>query len=196
MNPHEDWERWIDVWQQQPLVDVDRLRRGVIRKQWRMRLAAALELLATLVAVGQTLRAAVHPGLELRWRIWALVTLAFVLVVQWSFLHARRGAWRALGSDVQDLLRLTARRATVGIRLAKLNLWSMSLWIATTLVVAIPELTPERWQHDPKLKLMIVLQFAINVPIVLMIMGVGVWYIRRQRRRLCEVTALLLDYRG
>lgn len=192
---HDDWERWVGVWQQQPPVDVERLRRRVFTKQRRMRLTVVLEVLVTLVGVWQTLRAAMHPGLELRWKVWAVITLGFLLAVQWLFLHARRGVWRALGSGVEDLLQLTARRATVGIRLARLNVWSMLLWIATTLLVAAPELAPGRWLHDPKLKLIIVLQFAINVPIVLLIVGACVWYIRRQRRRLREVTALLRDYR-
>lgn len=193
MNVQDDWNRWAEDWQQQPSVDIDQLRHRVSRKLWRMRLTATLELLLTTVAVWQTWWLIVYPGIELRWKLWAACAMLLVLVGQYLLLQARRGTWRALGSDAGDLLQLTARRAIAGIRLAKLNAWSLLLMLAVTLVVAAPELMPAHWQHDAKLRSLILLQCAVNLPIVVLGFVGCAWYIRRQRRRLRDVQALLRE---
>lgn len=193
MNVQDDWARWAETWQQQPPVDIDGLRQRVGRKLWRMRLTTTLELLLNAVAVWQTWRMIVHPGLELRWKLWAACAMLLVLAMQYLFLQARRGTWRAPGSDAGDLLQLTARRAIAGIRLAKVNAWSLLLLIAVTLLVAAPELTPEHWRHDANLRSLVLLQCVLNLPIVVLgLVGCG-WYIRRQRRRLRDVQALLRE---
>ncbi|HWU76471.1 MAG TPA: hypothetical protein VN043_08195 [Rhodanobacter sp.] len=194
MNEQNEWQRWSELWRQQPSVDIERLRRGARRKLRRMRVAVALELLLTMIAVGQVMRLILDPGVEWRWKAWAGMTLVFMLVVQGLLLHVRRGAWRTAGEEAGDILRLTAKRATAGIRHAKLNAWSALLWLAVTLLVAAPELTPAHWQHDPRLRSMVLLQCAINLPIIALGVGLCAWYIRRQRRRLREVLALLRDY--
>ena len=193
MNVQDDWTRWANTWQQQPAVDIDRLRHRVNRKLWRMRLTATLELLLNAVAVWQTWRLIAHPGFEWRWKLWAAFAMLLVLVVQALFLLARRGTWRAPGSDAGDLLQLTARRAVAGVRLAKVNAWSLLLLVVVTLLVAVPELTPAHWQHDAKFRSLVLLQSALNLPVVVFgFMGCA-WYIRRQRRRLREVQALLRE---
>jgi hypothetical protein len=193
MNVQDDWSRWAEDWQQQPSVDIDQLRHRVSRKLWRMRLTATLELLLTAVAVWQTWWLIAHPGIELRWKVWAACAMLLVLVGQYLLLQARRGTWRVLGSDAGDLLQLTARRAIAGIRLAKLNAWSLLLMLVVTLLVAAPELMPAHWQHDAKLKSLILLQVAVNLPIVVLGFVGCAWYIRRQRRRLRDVQALLRE---
>ena len=37
MNDKNEWRDWSTLWQQQPSVDIKRLRRGAHRKLWRMR---------------------------------------------------------------------------------------------------------------------------------------------------------------
>lgn len=194
MNVQDDWTRWAEDWQQQPSVDIDRLRQRVSRKLWRMRLTTTLELLVTAVAVWQTWWLITHAGIGLRWKLWGAFAMLLVLVGQYLVLQARRGTWRAPGSDAGDLLQLTARRAIAGIRLAKLNAWSLVLILAVTLVVAAPDLMPAHWQHDAKLKSLILLQCAVNLPIVVIGFVGCAWYIRRQRRRLREVQALLREH--
>jgi hypothetical protein len=66
--------------------------------------------------------------------------------------------------------------------------------LAVTLAVAAPELMPARWEHDSRLRSLVLLQFAVNLPIIAVGVGLCVWYIRRQRRRLREVRELLRDY--
>lgn len=193
MNSHDDWARWGDSWQQQPVVDVNRLRRKVRRKLWRMRVVVALELLTTLIATTQSLWLIWQPGLPLRWKLWAGISLLLVASAQAMFLHLRRGTWNASADTTRDLLRISERRAHAGIRLAKLNAWSTVFVIAATLLLAAPELDPRRWLHDPQLKLMVMVQFAANVPIAIAIFGFCAWYIRRQRRKLERFNALLLD---
>jgi hypothetical protein len=194
MNVQDDWNRWAGDWQQQPSVDIDRLRHRVSRKLWRMRMTATLELLVSAVAVWQTWRLIMQPGIDLRWKLWAACAMLLVLVGHYLVLRARRGTWRASGSDAGDLLQLTARRAIAGIRLATLNSWSLLLMLAVTLVVAAPDLMPAHWQHDAKLKSMILLQCAVNLPIVVIGFVGSAWYIRRQRRHLREVKALLREH--
>lgn len=194
MNVQNEWDRWAETWQQQPPVDMEQLRRRARRKLWRMRLIVALELLVTVVAVGQVARLILHPGVEWQWKFWGGMTMVFLLVVQGLLLHVRRGAWRATGEEAGDILRLTAKRAAAGIRLAKLNAWSALLWLAVTLAVAAPELVPAHWEHDPHLRTLVLLQCAVNLPIIAVGVGLCVWYIRRQRRRLREVRELLRDY--
>ena len=146
MNVNNDWERWAAVWQAQPPADLQRLRRGARHKLWRMGAFVAAELLASAIAVSQVVRLMMHPGLEWRWKVWAAMMLGFVLIMQYLFLRIRHGAWRSLGNDSTEFLRLEVRRAEAGIRLAKLNAWSLLLWVVVTLVVAAPELMPARWR--------------------------------------------------
>lgn len=193
MNVQDDWTRWSEDWQQQPAVDIDRLRRRVSRKLWRMRLTATLELLLNAVAVWQTWRLITHPGVEWRWKLWAGFAMVLMLALQYLFLQVRRGTWHASGSDAGDLLQLSARRASAGIRLAKVNAWSLLLVIVVTLLVAAPELTPAHWQHDAQFRSLVLLQCALNLPIVVLGFVGCAWYIRRQRRRLRDVQALLRE---
>lgn len=194
MNDKNEWRDWSTLWQQQPSVDIKRLRRGAHRKLWRMRLTVALELLVTLIALAQVARLMLDPGTEWRWKVWGGMLLVLLPVGQGLLLHVRRGAWRATGEEAGDILQLAAKRAIVGIRLAQLNVWSLLLVLAVTLVVAAPDLTPTHWQHDPQLRSMVLMQCAINLPVIVGGVALCVWYIRRQRRRLREVQALLRDY--
>jgi len=193
MNSHEDWTRWGGQWQQQATVDADWLRRQVRHKHWRMRVIAGMELIVSIVALGQIIRLLWLPGIELRWKLWSVLALLFVLILQYLYLHMRRGTWRASAGSPRELLQLTARRARTGIQLARLNIGSTLLLVVVTLLVATPELLPSRWQHDPKMKLILLLQFGVNGLMVAVTLVFCVWYIQRQRKRLQQINALLSD---
>jgi hypothetical protein len=194
MSERNEWQRWSELWQEPPAVDIERLRRGAHRKLWRMRLTVAMELLACTFAVTQLARLMLDPGTEWRWKVWGGMLLVLLPLGQGLVLHVRRGAWRAGGEEAGDILQLAARRAIAGIRLAKLNVWSLLLVLVVTLVVAAPELTPAHWEHDPQLRSMVLMQCAINLPIIVGGLGFCVWYMARQRRRLREVNALLREH--
>lgn len=184
-----DWSQWGELWRDQPVVDVARLRRAASHKRWRMRGMVALELVASVGACVQCVRfMSLTTG---RWHAWSIATLAFMLVLQWLYLHVRRGTWRASGGDVRSLLQLTLQRAVAGMRLAKINLWSTLIWGALTVVVSLPELEPMRWQVDPRLKRILVLQLAVNGPLIVAILAFCIWYIRRQRARIARIEDLL-----
>lgn len=193
MNPREDWARWGTQWQQQPTVDANWLSRQVRRKHWGMRAIVGIELIVSIVAASQIIRLLWLPGAELRWKLWSVLALLFVLILQYLYFHMRRGTWRASAGSPRELLQLTARRAHAGIRLARLNIGSTILLVVITLLVATPELLPSRWQHDSKMKLILLLQFGVNGLIVAVTLGFCVWYIRRQRRLLQQINALLFD---
>jgi len=184
-----DWSQWGELWRDQPAVDVSRLARAASRKRWRMRVMVALELLTSAGACVQCIRLmSITTG---RWQVWSLATLAFMLILQWLYLHVRRGTWQASGNDVHSLLQLTLQRAVAGVRLARVNLWSTLVWVMLTVLVSVPELEPARWQGDPKLKLILVLQLAVNGPLILAIIAFCIWYIRRQRARISRIEDLL-----
>lgn len=185
---NNDWSQWGELWREQPVVDVRRLCREASRKRWRMRIFVMLELAASLVACGQCLRlAATTTG---RWRGWSVASLLLVLLLQALYLHARRGTWRASGEDVHSLLQLTLARARAGIRLAWINLGGTLAWVAFTLAISAPELSPSRWEADARLKVVLILQAAINGPIVLATVALCLWYIRRQRRRIQRASSM------
>lgn len=145
MNAHDDWSRWGEDWQRQPPVDVDRLRARVRRKLWPMRLVIAFEWLVTLVAAGQLVRVLFMPAADARWKLWAaLMFVVLIAPAPYLSLRLRRGTWRAPAGSVSDLLRLTARRARAGIRIAWINILSMPLLLAITLPIAAPWLAPSR----------------------------------------------------
>jgi len=184
-----DWSEWGELWRDQPAVDVSQLARAASRKRWRMRVIVALELLMSAVACAQCLRfMSITTG---RWQVWSIATLVFMLVLQWLYLHVRRGTWQASGDDVRSLLQLSLQRAAAGVRLARINLWSTAVWVVLTVLVSVPELEPSRWQADPKLKWILVLQCAVNGPLILAIIVFCLWYIRRQRARIARIGELL-----
>lgn len=186
---NDEWSQWGELWKQQPVADHAQLRRVAARKRLRMRAMVVLELLLTSVAIGQILW--VFGPCPPRWRIWCVLSLIFVLTVQALYVHIRRGTWRASGSDLRSMVELTVNRAKAGIRLARLNAWSTLIWVVVTLIVAIPELNPARWQHDAKLRLTLILQFAVNAPLILALVAFCAWYIRRQHRRIRQANELL-----
>lgn len=183
-----DWSEWGELWREQPAIDVACLQRQILRKRRRMQGAVALELGASAIAVVQCVRLVLH-GTE-RWAVMGIAALVFVVLLQCLYLHARHGTWRASGSDVASLLRLTRRRAQAGIRLAHIYLWSTLALVAVALCVAAPELA--RWASDPGLRRLLVLQLAVNGPIVVATVVACLWYLRRQRARLARVDALLM----
>lgn len=189
MSEHDnDWSQWGELWRDQPTADVARLRREVTRKRWRMRVFVTLEIIASVFACGQCVWLAMT--VSGRWRWWGVASLLLVLLLQTLYLHVRRGTWRASGHDVTSLLRLTLARARAGIRLAWINLWSTLAWLALTLLVSAPELAPSRWEADPKLRLVLTLQVAINGPLIVATIALCAWYIRRQRRRIARIDAM------
>lgn len=194
MNRGDDWARWGEDWQQQNVVDVDRLRRRVQRKLWQMRAMVVVEALIALVAVGQLTRLFFMPQVSGRWKIWAGLALLLIGVMVWLSLHVRRRTWHATTASVPDLLRLTANRARAGIQLAWASIVGFLLLIAITVPIAAPWLAPSRWLHDPKLQVLLLLQIGINGLVCAALLIFFALYIRRQRRRLRMAEALLREY--
>ena len=193
MIPHDDWSRWGEEWQRQPLVDLDRLRARVRRKQWQMRLVIGFEWVTVLVAMAQLVYLLFMPGADTRWKLWAILILAMLAPAPYLSLQVRRGTWRAPGEGVSDLLQLTARRARAGIRLAWINILSVPLLLAITLPIAAPWLAPSRWRHNPALRHQLLLIVSINGVVVGGLLVFFVMFLRRQKRRLRTIEALLRD---
>jgi hypothetical protein len=189
-SPGDDWTRWAHAWQEQPAADIEWLERRVRRKRRRMQLMVMLECLVTCIVVVQVALLQARPDVPLRWKVWGVVALVLALSLEYVLLRVRRGTWRAARGGVAELLRLTAKRAHAGIRLAWVNIVGLVLLPVVSLPFALPYLAPARWRHDPALQHMLVLNAAVNGIVVLVFLVVYGLYIRRQRRLLRRIETL------
>ena len=193
MSVHDEWSDWTAQWRTQPVVDIERLRRRALVKRWRMLAMVLFETVTAIGALVQTGWLFAHPGLALRWKLFAAGGTVLV-VVMWSLtLRLRRGTWRAAGARVADLLQLDARRAEAGIRLAQAQLWGFAALLVSVAVLAWPSLQPSAWMHDAALRRILLVQIGANAPIMLGGVSLCLWYIRRQRRRLARIAQLQAD---
>lgn len=190
MNTHDDWQDWSTQWQQQPVVDVECLRRRTLNKRRRMLAMVAFETVVSMIAVGQCAWLLASRHVDPRWKSFALGAMVLVAALWIVSLWLRKGTWRAAGERVTDLLRLQARRARAGIRLAQLQLWSLSVVVGGSIALAWPSLQPSAWMHDAALRRLLLVQIGANAPIVLGGVVFCLWYIRRQRRRLARIAQL------
>lgn len=187
MKPHDDWTRWSDAWQRQPAVDVPRLQRRVRRKLWQMRAMVAWRWIGGLLAVALVTRLQLMPEVPLPLKVWAALMLLLFAALLYFRLRTYRGTWHPASDSVPDLLRLAAKRARAGIRLAWVNIVGILVIAAVSLVMAAPWLMPSRWQHDPALRQSL-------LPLIVFsgaYLTFNVVYMRRQRRRLRDAEALL-----
>ena len=187
MKSDDDWTRWGSAWQRQPAVDGPRLQRRVRLKLWQMRAMVAWRWIGCLVAVALVARLQFMPGVPLRLKVWAVFILLLFLQLMYFRLRTYRGTWRSASDSVPGLLRLTAKRAKAGIRLAWVNIVGILVIAAVSLLVAVPWLMSSRWQHDPALRQ------SLIPPIVFCCayLAFNIVYMRRQRRRLRDAEALL-----
>lgn len=193
MSKHDDWQDWAAQWQRQPVVDIERLQRGVLNKRRRMLAMVVFEAVASMIAVGQCAWLLASRPVDPRWKLFALGAMVLVTVLWVVSLWLRKGTWRAAGERVADLLRLQAQRARAGIRLAQLQLWALGVVVGGSIVLAWPSLQPSAWMHDAALRRLLLVQIGANAPIVLGGVVFCLWYIRRQRRRLARIAQLKAD---
>lgn len=190
----DDWIRWAGDWQSQPAVDVEWLERRVSRKRRQMQLVVFAEIVITIFAIAQVTRLQLMPGVPLRWKVWGVFALLLAAAIAYASIRIRRGTWRAAGDAIPELLRLTAKRARAGIRLAWMNILGFLVLLAISLPFAAPYLAPSRWRHDPGLQYVLILNVAINGTIVVAFLVFYALYIRRQRNLLRRVEALSRDF--
>lgn len=194
MNSQSEWNRWQSEWRQQPAADIDKLLRHTRRKRLQMQAVVAFECLVGVFAAGQLVRMYLLPGVTLRWKVWIVLAALLFAVVAYLEFRMRRGTWAAATENVADLLRLTARRARAGIRLAWLGITGMAVLVAITLPIAAPWLAPSRWQHDPALQRLLLLQIGANGVVILVALVSLTCYILYLRRRLRRIQTLLQEY--
>ncbi|MGH8147808.1 MAG: hypothetical protein ACREPY_15940 [Rhodanobacteraceae bacterium] len=187
MSPDDDWIRWSNAWQRQPPVDVPRLQRRVRRKLWQMRAMVAWRLIGCLVAVVLVVRLQLMPNASSPLKVWAALMLLLIAAFLYFRLRIYRGTWRPANDSVPDLLRLTAKRAKAGIRLASVNVACILTITVVSLLMAEPWLTPAGWRHDSALRQLLIPLIAVGS----VYLAFNVLYMRRQRRRLRGAEALL-----
>ena len=195
MNAHDDWARWGNTWQRpQPPIDTSALQRRTQRKLRNMRIVVGLEVVVTLFATSQLVWMLLQPETTLRWQAWcgaSFVLMAGLIAME---IHIRRGTWHASNGSNRDLLGLDKRRTATSIRLAKWNILGLLLLLAITLIAAAPYFDLQRWHDDARLRVIIAVQIAANTPVVVSALVICTWYVRRQRRRIARIDALLAEY--
>jgi hypothetical protein len=178
--PLPEWSALGETWP-----DVEALHRAVRNKRRLMALMVSLELALTLLCSGSLLRVAWHASAGYE-RAWALTVLAFAWAFQGLLLVLRRAQWRSPTLRTEDLLGLIARRARTAIVLV----WANAAGVVALVLLSLPFAV--RWWRDrphgslwPKL--------VVNATLLAVITVVSVWYLRRQRRTLRRVKALLAE---
>ncbi|MGH8192323.1 MAG: hypothetical protein ACREP2_12855 [Rhodanobacteraceae bacterium] len=189
MNPDDDWIRWGNAWQRQPTVDVPRLQRRVQRKLWQMRAVVAWRSIGCLVAVVLVVRLQLMPDVSSPLKVWAGLMLLLIAVFLYFRLRVYRETWRPASVGVPGLLRLAAKRAKAGIRLASVNIACILVITIVSLLMAEPWLAPSGWRHDPVLRQLLIPLIAVGG----VYLAFNVLYMRRQRRRLRGAEALLRE---
>lgn len=187
MNPEDFWRTLQEDWQSaSPEVDLTGLKREVRRKRRQMQGLQTLEVLLALVATGFMIRMllTVHkPHAHLLF--WAL------LVIVWASLAA--GAWwrfttrKPQGMDAESLLKLIIRRARAGFRFIWLNVAGLLVIYAVAL--------PFFWQWfsngDAIQRRAVVVNLVLNAGVLVITVAWGLWYGRRQRRKIRRAQAML-----
>ncbi|HBS57125.1 MAG TPA: hypothetical protein DEA38_15530 [Stenotrophomonas sp.] len=195
MKPATDNPEWSDLqalWQQQPAppaVDVAALQREAERRSRWIRLRSAIELLITVVAVANCVRALLDPRkLIAHGLLWGLI--AFVLAVAgWIFVQRRR-QWRSRGLAPAALLAFERQRARISMQIWRVNIWlSLAVWaglvwMALTAMQAGSDapgaLPPQTWA----------LNLGLNGAVVVVVALAGAWAGRRRQRRLDRLAEL------
>ncbi len=195
MKPATDNPEWSDLqalWQQQPAppaVDVAALQREAERRSRWIRLRSAIELLITVVAVANCVRALLDPRkLIEHGLLWGLI--AFVLAVAgWIFVQRRR-QWRSRGLAPAALLAFERQRARISMQIWRVNIWlSLAVWaglvwMALTAMQAGPDapgaLPPQTWA----------LNLGLNGAVVVVVALAGAWAGRRRQHRLDRLAEL------
>lgn len=195
MKPATDNLEWSDLqtlWQQQPglpPVNVAALQREAERRSRWIRLRSAVELMITVVAVANCVRALLDPRkLIAHGLLWGLI--AFVLALAgWIFVQRRR-QWRSRGLAPTALLAFERQRARISMQIWRVNIW-LSLvvwaglvWMALTAMQAGPDvpgaLPPQTWA----------LNLWLNGAVVVVAALTGAWAGRRRQRRLDRLAEL------
>ena len=187
MKPDDDWTRWSDAWKRQPAVDVQRLQRRVRRKLWQMRATVAWRWTSGLVAVALVGRVQLMPEVPLPLKVWAALILLLLAALLYFRLRAYRETWHAVSDSVPDLLRVTAKRARAGIRLAWVNIAGTLMMVTGSLLIAAPRLMSSRWQYDPALRQLLISLIVVSA----FFLTFNVAFMFRQRRGLRDAEALL-----
>jgi hypothetical protein len=183
MNRDDDWSTLAAAWQAQP-VDLDHLRRATRRRTWRMRLLMVLDLVcaAILVAGGAYLFAA-DAGL---WpRVGAAIGVATLGISVLINYRLRSGLWHTAHDSVIGLLKLQRERRRNAIRMALWGPLFLPFGMLTGLLIG-PNIALPLAPGQPRwLKILLVsgLLIAFCIGTVL--------YVRRQRRHIAAIDALL-----
>ena len=184
MTEREDWSALGETWRAGPPADVvSGLLAKVQRKRRLMALMVSLEVGLTMLATVLVVKSALLPST----RAWSLTVLAVIWIMQAVLLYLRRGQWRAPTLQMEDLLRLMARRARTGILLV----WVNVAGLVALALVSVP-FAVRWWRGSPDLSRLPAV-IIVNTVAMAVTVAISVWFVRRQRRTLRRVDELLAE---
>jgi len=183
----QDWQRWAETWQQQPLeVDVPGLLAAVRQRRRSLFIGVALELAGTLIVTAAVAALWQRPDAAAL-RGWSLVALAIVWLFQFAALGLRRSLLSALALDPGALLGWLERRVRSRIRYVWLTVLAMLMLmlIALSLGGLLPQAV---WIGSPLQRA----PLAQGLLLAGMGLGTGLWAclsLRRQRAELRRIAS-------
>lgn len=186
-----DWDDLRAQWQAQPTPapDIAALQREGERRNRRVHLRAAIELLVAVIAIGNCVRALLDPRKHIpHGLLWALIAVMLV-VATWTFIQRRR-QWSSSGLAPHALIAFEMMRARISIRLWRVSIWgSLAVWAGLTALTwpalqAGPDapgaLPPSAWA----------LNLWLNAAVVLVSALIGFCLGLRRRRQLARLQQL------
>ncbi|HYW76776.1 MAG TPA: hypothetical protein VFA48_09145 [Gammaproteobacteria bacterium] len=187
MNSRDFWQSLKEDWQSvSPKVDLVALRRQLERKRRRMLVFMTFDVVTALIATGLLLGIGIPPALSFGPAMpWLMVTIMWAAVVIGGWL--RLSTWKTDDMDAAGLLRLGLRRARAGMAFVWLNIFGMPIIYA----IFAPGFwhlwhTGDKMQRDH-----VLVSISVNAAFYLVVIAWGVWYGRRQRRKMRRAHDLL-----
>jgi hypothetical protein len=188
MNPPDDWNALSAAWQAQP-VDVDALRRAVQRRSWRMKLLMALDVACAVV--GAVFAVHLFLGSAGFWpRVGSGIGLAALAAAVLINYRLRRGLWQAADSSVIALLNLQRQRCQNAVRMALWGPLFLPLGMLTGVLIS-PGWPAMAGQSSERIAAKLILVLLV----VVVFCAISWLYVRRQRRRIAAIDALLEQLR-
>lgn len=184
MKPDDDWSSLAAAWQAQP-VDVAHLRRATLRRSWRMKFLMALDIVCAVVMIaGGAYLFSADAGIGAR--VGAAIAVGALTASVLINYRLRRGLWHSANDSVISLLKLQRERRRNAIRMALWGPLFLPFGALAGMLIGRSIESPfgsSGW--PPWLKL------AVAAAAVIVFVAGSVLYVRRQRRRIAAIDALL-----
>ncbi len=194
MNAQTDWNRWGSTWRERAPTDSERLRERVYRKRAATRRWITIKALLTVVMVIVLGHQMLEPATGLIWKIWLALVIVLLLTSTTLTVWTLRSTWRMTTQSVPDMLRLTIKRARVGIRLSWIGTLLFVLLVAVTVCLETWWRASPVWMREPQLDLLAPTPLAVGCVVAAVVFAFKFVATRRLHRELRDAESWLREY--